>query len=327
MRLTPTPVVRLNQAVAVGMAHGPQAGLDLTADPALRNYHLLPGVRADLLLRLGRRGEARGEFLRAAQLADNAAERAFLERRADRIPPGDHAGVLLGEAVGEFLAGLTPSTARSYVQALDRLCMALGARTPLATVTAAEVGRAVTTAWSATAARTWNRHLAAIGSFSAWAQQPGLTGDLRRREQPPPVRRQALQGEPPWEPPWDRPEVALRERVLWCLLHESAAPVSRVLALDVDDLDLDDRRSRTGVSWRSRTARLLPDLVAGRTRGPLFLSDRRPAPARRPAEKDLCPDTGRRPSYERAERLFKQATGRTLRDLRSDGVEVGAGRG
>ncbi|WP_061296851.1 RNA polymerase sigma factor [Herbidospora cretacea] len=328
VRLTPTPVVRLNQAVAVGMAYGPQAGLDLadglTADPALRNYHLLPGVRADLLLRLGRHGEARGEFLRAAQLTDNAAERAFLERRADRIPPDDHAGVLLGEAVGEFLAGLTPSTARSYGQTLHRLCVALGARTPLATVTAAEVGRAATTAWGATAARTWNRHLAAIGSFSAWAQGPGLTGDLRRREQPPPVRRPALQG----EPPWDRPGVALRERVLWCLLHESAAPVSRVLALDVDDLDLDDRRSRTGVSWRSRTARLLPELVAGRTRGPLFLSDRRPAPARRPAEKDLCPDTGRRRlSYERAEHLFKQATGRTLRALRSDGVEVGAGRG
>jgi hypothetical protein len=79
------------------------------------------------------------------------------------------------------------------------------------------------------------------------------------------------------------------------------------------------------VSWRAGTARLLPDLVAGRTRGPLFLADRRPAPARPPAQVDLCPETGRgRLSYERAEYLFKQATrtldptgnGYTLRQLK-----------
>jgi hypothetical protein len=79
------------------------------------------------------------------------------------------------------------------------------------------------------------------------------------------------------------------------------------------------------VCWRAETARLLPRLVGGRTRGPLFLSDRRPAPARTPAEADLCPETGRRRlSYERAEYLFKQATrsldpagaGYTLRRLR-----------
>ncbi|HKT04434.1 MAG TPA: site-specific integrase, partial [Rugosimonospora sp.] len=72
-------------------------------------------------------------------------------------------------------------------------------------------------------------------------------------------------------------------------------------------------------------APLLADLVAGRTRGPLFLADRRPGPARTPAPADLCPETGRRRlSYERAEYLFKQATraldpagnGYTLRQLR-----------
>jgi hypothetical protein len=79
------------------------------------------------------------------------------------------------------------------------------------------------------------------------------------------------------------------------------------------------------VIWRAATARLLPDLVAGRTRGPLFLAARRPAPARAPAPADLCPQTGRRRlSYERAEYLFKQATrtldptgtGYTLRQLK-----------
>jgi integrase len=115
--------------------------------------------------------------------------------------------------------------------------------------------------------------------------------------------------------------VALRERTLWRLLHESGAGVRAVLALNVENLDLEDRRARRGtgwVSWRSGTAGLLPDLLAGRTRGPVFLADRRPGPARMPADGDLCPDTGRgRLSYERAEYLFKRATGATLGQLKA----------
>lgn len=71
-RVSSSPVVELNRAVAVAMAYGPQAGLDivdaLTAEPALRNYHLLPSVRGDLLAKLGRLEEARAEFVRAAAL-------------------------------------------------------------------------------------------------------------------------------------------------------------------------------------------------------------------------------------------------------------------
>jgi RNA polymerase sigma factor (sigma-70 family) len=82
----PSPVVELNRAVAVSMAHGAQAGLDLvdalTAEPALRDYHLLPSVRGDLLLKLGRTDEARAEFERAAALARNARERELTESRA-----------------------------------------------------------------------------------------------------------------------------------------------------------------------------------------------------------------------------------------------------
>jgi len=114
--------------------------------------------------------------------------------------------------------------------------------------------------------------------------------------------------------------VPLRDRTLWRLLHESAAGVGAVLALNVEDLDLDDRRARSGtgwVSWRAGTARLLPDLLAGRTRGPLFLTERRPGPGRMRPEADRCPETGRaRLSYERAEYLFKNATGATLRQLK-----------
>ena len=82
----PSPVVELNRAVAVAMAFGPQAGLDvvdtLVDAPALREYHLLPSVRGDLLARLGRHAEARTEFERAASLATNAREASLLRRRA-----------------------------------------------------------------------------------------------------------------------------------------------------------------------------------------------------------------------------------------------------
>jgi RNA polymerase sigma factor (sigma-70 family) len=85
-QVSPSPVVDLNRAVAVGMAAGPQAGLDaidrLLAEPALRGYHLLPSVRGDLLAKLGRRDEARAEFERAASLTRNERERALLLARA-----------------------------------------------------------------------------------------------------------------------------------------------------------------------------------------------------------------------------------------------------
>jgi len=84
--LQPSPVVELNRAVAVGMAYGPAAGLalvDTLADePALRAYHLLPGVRGDLLSKLGRPAEAKAEFERAAALARNTRERDLLLARA-----------------------------------------------------------------------------------------------------------------------------------------------------------------------------------------------------------------------------------------------------
>jgi RNA polymerase sigma factor (sigma-70 family) len=85
-RLTPSPVVELNRAVAVGMAEGPAAGLALVdalaAGGALARYQWLPSVRGDLLEKLARRGEAAAEFTRAAQMATNARERELLEERA-----------------------------------------------------------------------------------------------------------------------------------------------------------------------------------------------------------------------------------------------------
>jgi len=85
-RISPSPVVELNRAVAFGMAFGPQAGLELVdalnSEPALARYHLLPSVRGDLLVKLGRFEEARAEFERAASLTKNAREQRLLRERA-----------------------------------------------------------------------------------------------------------------------------------------------------------------------------------------------------------------------------------------------------
>jgi RNA polymerase sigma factor (sigma-70 family) len=87
--ISPSPVVELNRAVAIGMAFGPAAGLELVdtliSEPSLKSYHLLPSVRGDLLAKLGRHEEARVEFKRAASLTKNARERDLLLERAGEI--------------------------------------------------------------------------------------------------------------------------------------------------------------------------------------------------------------------------------------------------
>jgi integrase len=102
------------------------------------------------------------------------------------------------------------------------------------------------------------------------------------------------------------------------MLYETAARASEVLALNIDDLDLDARRapirSKGGdiewICWGSGTAHLLPRLIRGRQAGPVFLSERRPGPACRPAARDLCPVTGRaRLGYDRARVLFTRYPG------------------
>ncbi len=85
-QVTPSPIVELNRAVAVAMASGPAAGLELidtlASEPSLKAYHLLPSVRGDFLFKLGRFAEAQDEFARAASLARNSREREFLLDRA-----------------------------------------------------------------------------------------------------------------------------------------------------------------------------------------------------------------------------------------------------
>jgi len=90
-QLTPSPIIELNRAVAVTMAFGPAAGLEivdaLVSDPALKSYHLLPSIRGDFLFKLGRFVEAQAEFERAATLTQNARERTLLLDRARTCAP------------------------------------------------------------------------------------------------------------------------------------------------------------------------------------------------------------------------------------------------
>jgi len=101
--LTPSPIVELNRAVALSMAYGPAAGLalveQLVDEPSLRDYHLLPSVRGDLLARLGRLDEARTEFERAAVMTRNERERTLLLARARGLPdPGSPSSGMSGSS-------------------------------------------------------------------------------------------------------------------------------------------------------------------------------------------------------------------------------------
>jgi integrase len=238
----------------------------------------------------------------------------------------------LGDAVDAFLAqpDLAASSRRSYEQTLGRLRAALGAELPLESLTADDVAAVVHDAWGrGVAARTWNRHVATVRSFArrcqseGWLARPVDAGLARRRELP--DRTRAI----PYaklDQLWRRDDVAVREKALWRLLYETAARAGEVLSLNVEDVDVPNKRavvvSKGGavelLHFQAGSARLVPRLIAGRERGPLFLADRRPGPAQAPAAVDLCPSTGRaRLSYRRAEELFEKTSGGwTLHQLR-----------
>jgi site-specific recombinase XerD len=174
-----------------------------------------------------------------------------------------------------------------------------------------------TARWSGLAAATFNRHLDALRSAAAfWAGQGWLTTDparrLRRRGRAsdrtraiPAAGIEALLGM----------DVPIREKTLWTMLYETAARSSEVLALDVEDLDRRNRRAKVTrkgsavdiVVWQTGTARLLPRLLDGRPRGPVFLTERRARVALAAADIDSA--TGRaRLSYRRAEEIFTETT-------------------
>ncbi|TDC69987.1 site-specific integrase [Actinomadura sp. GC306] len=233
------------------------------------------------------------------------------------------AAVSLKDAAEAFLGrrDLDGDTIRSYAQTIRWLLREFGEDVPLQWMTAERIAVVFTAAWDEAAARTWNRHRAALRSLTVWAVRRGwYTGDLAAciERRPEPRGRTRVIDRRIIAALLENGDVPQRERVLWRLLYESAARADLVLSLDVEDLDLAGNRGRVtkdGVErwlrWQSGTTHRLAELVEGRARGPVFLTDRRPAPARMPDPGDLCPVTGRgRLSYERAEYLFKQVTKR-----------------
>jgi integrase len=237
----------------------------------------------------------------------------------------------LAAAAAAFLAQstLARSTRRSYEQTLTRLAHELGGDRPLSALSVEAVTAAVTVAWSGRAPATWNRQVATVRSFFAFCRRrrwltDDLTTDLERR--PEPVDRTKAIPLSKLERLWRRDNISVRDKALWRFLYETAARAAEALSVNVEDVDLDNKRVRVrskggDTDWlhfQTGSARLLPRLIAGRTHGPLFLADRRPVPARAPATVDRCPETGRgRLSYRRAEALFRQASGGwTLHQLR-----------
>jgi len=132
-------------------------------------------------------------------------------------------------------------------------------------------------------------------------------------------------------------EYHIRDRCLWVMLYETAARANEILSLNVEDLDLANKEAVVQgkgdlpryVAWASPTARLLPRIVEGRKKGPLFLTHRRPQSHKLPAEPDVCPETGRaRLSYNSALGIFKNASGdKTLHKLRHSSLTHKAEKG
>ncbi len=252
------------------------------------------------------------------------------------IATGVGVGRQLGAAAAEFVAtsDFAATTRRVYRRTLDALVTDLEAGSDVDQVTRAQLERHLRHRYGHTAPATFTRHLATLKSFFAWCHHQDLldgspAAKLRRRrprKSRAAERRQRVVGLDELQAYWSNPAIPLRERVLVAMAYDTAARASELLGLNVEDLDLANKQAvvigkggdAERIFWTSVTARLLPRLIAGRTRGPLFLADLAPAPARQPAASDRCPDTGRaRLSYRRAAELFKHhSQGRTLHQIR-----------
>lgn len=227
---------------------------------------------------------------------------------------------------------LAPSTRRVYGLTLDAFADSVGHTTPVVEVTHEQLAEHLASTYGEAAAATFNREIATLRSFFAWAMRKRLVLDdptegLERRKERR-TARQASSGRAvaygDLEALWNRKGLGLREKLLWRMLYETAGRANEILSLDVEDLDLEERCARTvgkgggieWVHWATGSARLLPRYLDGRTSGPLFLTDRAPRVAL--ARADIDPVSGRgRLSYRRAAEIFTaHADGLTLHQLR-----------
>ncbi|GAB2745940.1 site-specific integrase [Salinifilum aidingensis] len=227
-------------------------------------------------------------------------------------------------------------TIRSYTTALGRL---VDDQQPVHRLDAQVVQHRFRQQWGQASASTWNARRAALRAFSDFLREQGWsTGDLAagidRASLPRAQDRSRRRGD--IERLLSDQRHALRDRVLWRLLYDTAARAEEILALNVDDLDLRNRQATTTrkggvvdrVTWSPSTARALARLLGTRRRGPVFLTHRRAKGTAHGAvaDHDLDPDTERgRLGYDAALKTFKAATGGwTLHDLRHSALTHGA---
>jgi integrase len=243
------------------------------------------------------------------------------------------ASMTVGTACEKYLAhvGMTKSkrTATAYALTLEKFTEAFG-DLDVAELDPDQLAAWFTGRWGSGSANGWNANRAALTSAAAWwRDQPDIPVDsdpfsrIGRRAVPSDRNRsldRAL-----IEKLLTNQRIPLRERALWSLLYESAARSAEVLRLDVEDLDLANKRvkvTRKGgahdtIIWQTRTARLLSNYLAGRTSGPVFVTSRRARSDGFLGPADLDSEGRARLSYERAEELFREASGgATLHQLR-----------
>jgi integrase len=229
----------------------------------------------------------------------------------------------LGSAVEAFLVTLDHpeswGTRRVYASTLRALRAEFGDATDTGTLEPSQVAAWFTRQWGQAAPATWNRNLDAIRSAQRYWQDQGwmnatdLTSALRRRQRA--ADRSRALSRADVERLLTREDISIRERTLLRMLYETAARSAEILRLDVEDLDLANRRSKVTrkgsavdvVIWQTRTARLLPRLLKGRRSGPLFLTDRRARVALPPGDVDSVSGKARL-SYRRAAEVFEEAT-------------------
>jgi integrase/recombinase XerD len=236
-------------------------------------------------------------------------------------------------------AAWSSGTAVKYRQTLTALGARLAETAPAAAADIAELDTpagaggldaAFTAVFGALAPATRARHLAALRSAITWWRDRGwLTGDPTVGWARPKVTADTTRALTRSQVAglW-RLDVPLREKTFWRMLYETAGRAEEILGLDVEDLELPDKRGRVvakggateWVHWQTGTALLLPRLLAGRRHGPVFLASRKPP--RAVATADLCPVTGRaRLSYRRAAELFELYT-RPLAHPEADPAEL-----
>jgi integrase len=226
-------------------------------------------------------------------------------------------------------ADLAPGSKRNYTYTLRALAKLLGQTTPVHTLDDPDVPDRLSSwindMWGDKQSATFNRNIDAIRSaFNYWKKQGWIATNpavrLERRKRAPDRTRAVGRSE--LERALNRESLDLRERLLWRMLYETAARASEILNLNVEDLDLSNRRTRVTrkggandiVVWNTKTARLLPRYLNGRSDGPLFLTERKAKVELSAYDRHAAGHA--RLSYRRAAEMFTNTTGWTLHQLR-----------